>query len=219
MKWPSVSLIMPVGYGERYFRVALGCALGQDYKGHLTLVLVDNSVEPVLAIKPHGYFRAARGSVGYLRNYGTARATGDVCISWDEDDWSAPNRVAEQVKRLLDTGKAVTGWHSLLFHDTTYDESYRYDRGTPGMPYALGTSQCYWREWWTHHPFPDGGYEDLKFGREAREHGMLDSCDAGSLCVARAHADSTCPPNFKRCAEFTPVPRSKLPNGFFEAIK
>ena len=61
------------------------------------------------------------------------------------------------------------------------------------------------------------GVEDYLFQKTALDYGQLDSTDAGQLCVARAHADSKCPPRFG-CRQFPVVDRSAFPPAFFEAI-
>lgn len=168
---PSVSLILCVGYGETYYPMALRCALDQDYKGPLEIVIVDNSKEPIdyehvlnegdleleyirdstAEMTSFAYMRCERLPVGMLRNMGTECASGEVCITWDEDDWSANNRVTEQVKRLVETGKAVTGWHNIFYYDIADGKTYQYrfePTGRNHPPYAMGTSQCYLRSWW-----------------------------------------------------------------------
>jgi glycosyltransferase involved in cell wall biosynthesis len=211
---------MPCGYGTKYFRTALNCFLQQDYAGPLELIIVDNNTEPIEHLLSTDsrikYVRCARMPVGALRNLGTSYATGDICISGDEDDWSASNRVTEQVRRLQESGKAVTGWHSLLFYDMYDGVCYRYTHGAP--PYCCGTSQCYTKKWWERHKFPAQGVEDYYFQKEAAEAGQLDSTDAGQLCVVRSHRDSKCPPRFGS-AQFPSVPRSELPQDFFTCLE
>jgi glycosyltransferase involved in cell wall biosynthesis len=233
---PSVSVIIPTGYGDKYFPVALECFLSQKYKGQLEIIVVDNNdggktVESLLplvdgdakeadiiAIK---YLLCDREPVGALRNIGTSYASGDICVTGDEDDWSSPDRVAAQVERLRVSGKAVTGWHNLLFWNESEKTGYKYFF-EPGRavhsPYACGTSQAYLRSWWVKHPFQETGIEDYLFQKEALDHGQLDSTDAGQLGVARAHADSKCPPRFG-CRQFPSVEHSAFPPAFFEAIK
>ena len=91
---------MPVGYGERYFRVALGSFLSQVYDD-LELVVLDNSGESIEPLLPHDsrikYFHCPRMPVGALRNLGTRYATGEICITWDED--VARINVGEMVKK------------------------------------------------------------------------------------------------------------------------
>ena len=102
---PNVSAILPCGYGEKYVGMALQCFVDQTYKGQLELVIVDNNPRSnefeVCASVPDElsdrldvkYVRCQRMSVGALRNLGTAHASGEICITWDEDDASATNRI------------------------------------------------------------------------------------------------------------------------------
>src|SRR5258708_2671880 len=91
MSLPSVSCILPCGYGDEYVGLAIQCFMDQTYEGPLELVIVDNNDEPGPAFTSERvkYVRAPRGkTVGEYRNLGTQHATGEICITWDEDDWS-----------------------------------------------------------------------------------------------------------------------------------
>jgi glycosyltransferase involved in cell wall biosynthesis len=222
---PSVSCILPSGYGDRYVETAIDCFYDQDYAGSLELVIVDNNDEPLTwatALPAVKYIRSERTTVADLRNLGTQNAIGEICITWDEDDWSHPDRVAAQVRRLQDSGKAVTGWHNILFYDEADGRTYKYlyePSGGQHPPYACGTSQCYLKSWWKKHPFRDvNGVEDWPFTQVARDANQLDSCDAEQLCVVRAHSDSKCPPQFGH-RQFPAVERSAFPQDFFDAIR
>jgi glycosyltransferase involved in cell wall biosynthesis len=224
---PLVSAIMPACYGEMA-SVAIKCFLDQTYE-NLELVVLDNNVEgqEIENLLPNDtrikYSRCARAPLGKLRNDGNRIATGEIIVNWDADDWYAPNRIESQVKRLKDSGKAVTGWHTLNYYDTegfgTY--KYRYEaRGNPHPPYSMGTSQCYLKSWWEKHPYPETGVEDWPFTQEARNFQQLDSCDVGHLCVARAHHDSIFPiRHLVGHAQFPAVERSEFPQEFFDSIK
>jgi glycosyltransferase involved in cell wall biosynthesis len=229
---PSVSCILPCGYGDKYVGTAIQCFFDQTYEGELELVIVDNNDGDIkfgvnapsnldqsrVFVK---YIRSARKSVGALRNLGTQHATGEICITWDEDDWSHPDRIAQQVKRLQESGKAVTGWHNILYYDTRDGRTYKYffeSSGRNHPPYAMGTSQCYLKSWWKKHPFPETGVEDYAFQLAALHAGQLDSCDAEQLCVARAHDGSACPPQL-RSKQFPQVSRELFPQEFFDAVE
>jgi hypothetical protein len=156
-----------------------------------------------------------------LRNFGTLFATGEICITWDEDDWSSANRVAEQVTRLVASGKAVTGWHNILYYDIATGDCFKYffAPGRTHQPYACGTSQAYLKSWWSGHKFPSVGVEDYAFQLEAMQNNQLDSCDAEQLCVARAHSDSQCPiGGYIGHRQFPRVDRTALPTEFFAAL-
>lgn len=228
MSLPKVSCILATGYGDRFFRVALSCFQAQDYAGELELVVVDNNYEPLGNLLPADprikYVRSARMSVGALRNYGTARSTGEICCTWDEDDFYAANRVSVQVERLLASGKAVTGWHNVFYYDLTTHTPCKYflsPNGQNHAPYAIGMSQMYRREWWEKHQFAESGIEDLPFSEEANRAGQLDSCDAGHLCVATIHDRNVCSKRnlAGRHRQWPSVELSALPEQFFAVLE
>lgn len=105
-------------------------------------------------------------SVGDLRNYAIRAALGhhdfDVVLHWDDDDWSHPNRIAEQVALLQSSGADCVGYREMLFWRQAEREAWLYSNPNPG--YALGTSLCYWRRTWERKPFPNTSVgEDLQF--------------------------------------------------------
>ena len=127
--------------------------------------------------------------VGAKRNYGCEHAAGEIIAHWDDDDYSAPGRLADQVERLLESGKAVTGFHSMRFTDGVRWWKYEGTRN-----YALGTSLCYWRDWWSAHRFPVVQVgEDNQFVAAAHSAGELVTADAGELMYATNHAGNTSP--------------------------
>lgn len=188
----KVSCIMPCGYGDKFVGTAILCFMTQVFLGELELVIVDNNDQPMLdadeiAGLPENfvYVRSKRMPVGALRNEAIRHASGEVICIWDEDDWSSPSRVAEQVNRLKASGKAVTGWHNVLYYDVHTGGTYKFHGAT--QAYACGASQCFLKSWWEKHPYVETGVEDQIFSDEAQRAGQLDSCDAGQLYVARLH--------------------------------
>ena len=106
---------------------------------------------------------------------------------WDDDDWSAPGRLADQVGRLEASGKAVTGYHTIKFTDGKRWWLYA------GVPhYATGTSLCYRKSWWAAHEFPllQVG-EDNHFVSDAGVEKQLASADGREMIAASLHAGNT----------------------------
>lgn len=109
-----------------------------------------------------------------------------VC-HWDDDDWSDPGRLADQIDRL--GSYDVSGYHSMRFSD---GEAWWKYEGTKG--YALGTSLCYRRSWWQAHPFAAKNIgEDNDFVSVASSAGRLISVDAGKMMYATIHPGNTSP--------------------------
>lgn len=135
------------------------------------------------------YHRIPRMTIGAKRNLCCARARGEIVIHLDDDDFSAPARFLDQVMRLTESGKAVTGYSAMRFTDGRNWWQYR-----GGPECALGTSLCYQRDWWKQHPFPteqigeDGAF--VKVALRARE---LVVADAGELMHATIHPLNTSP--------------------------
>jgi hypothetical protein len=125
----------------------------------------------------HCWCREDRGnSIAALRNTANSLVghgvwcCGDILINWDDDDWSHPDRIAEQVALLQASGADVVGYREMLFwRDTEIhegrgypSEAWLYSNDNPR--YALGTSLCYWRKTWEQKPFPENraaGADDL----------------------------------------------------------
>ncbi len=130
---------------------------------------------------------SANPPIGRMRNAGCEIARGEVIAHFDDDDYSAPGRLADQLRRLRTTGAAVTGYHSMRFTDGRRWWLYR---GAAG--YALGTSLVYRRDWWQLHPFQELRVgEDNAFVRAAGH--RLVSADAGELMFATNHSGNTSP--------------------------
>lgn len=99
--------------------------------------------------------------IGTIRNQLIQTAVAfkpDLIAHFDHDDWSAPNRLAEQVKFMESSGAPVVGYSDMPFYDEVRDRVLLYDSRNPN--YALGTSLMYRREFWEAHPFPDQNDED-----------------------------------------------------------
>lgn len=132
----------------------------------------------VTRMMPHA--NEGRRSIGELRNLANALACGGaldapIIAHWDSDDWSAPERLSEQVELLQSSGALATGYHEALFWDSTkaqieVDPSKCGPEGvgalgtvksagqawlysSPNPIFLLGTSLCYWRSIWEKIPF------------------------------------------------------------------
>jgi glycosyltransferase involved in cell wall biosynthesis len=95
------------------------------------LLVFDTGDEP-LRLPPHGreisYVRASpptrRLSIGALRNAANEQAGSHgakVVAHWDSDDWSHPERLADQLALLEATGVEAVGYRELPFWDTSIE--------------------------------------------------------------------------------------------------
>lgn len=156
-------------------------------------------------------------SIGALRNEANGHTDdmphdADILIHWDDDDWSHPNRIAEQVALLQSSGADVVGYREMLFWDqrfcaetvevtrTTIDggieatiksvAGYAYLYRNPRHDYVVGTSLCYWRKTWERRPFKDEDrQEDNHFiqGLRVRSIPSIASTHREPMMIASIH--------------------------------
>ena len=190
-----VSVIMPTLSNREALRsLATKCFLQQDYPNK-ELILVEDE-----------------GTIGYKLNLGCERAKGNLFCRFDDDDWSAPNRLTDQVNRLISNNKNLTGYRSIYFWDDSKKQA-SYYHGAPN--YCLGTSMLFTRKYWESNKFPLANIgEDLFFQRKAKQENDVISIEADQMMVARLHGSNI---SSGRIA-FPVVDKNKLPQAFFDAI-
>jgi O-antigen biosynthesis protein len=178
----------------RWLPWSLRCAQYQTYQNKEILVV--SSGQDVTDLIPPGVSHlhlSGKPSTGAARNAGCEAARGEVIAHFDDDDFSHPGRLEDQLRRLIDTGKPVTGYRSMRFTDGT--RWWRYDGSAD---YALGTSLVYRRDFWQRNRFPDllvG--EDNAFVSRARACGGIATADAGGMMWATIHNANTSPRSVK----------------------
>ena len=161
-----VSCIMPTYNRHDLIPVALKCFLSQDWPEKELLVIDDGAVKVEGLVKqmvPDSVYIYLTGKqiIGVKRNLACEAARGEVICHFDDDDWSAAGRVLDQVMRLLESGKQMTGYHSVTYWNGM--KAYRYVSPVP--QYAVGTTMCYQKSFWRTHRFPAKNYaEDNALG-------------------------------------------------------
>jgi glycosyltransferase involved in cell wall biosynthesis len=218
---PLVSAVCVTADRREFLRAAIDCYLAQDYP-HKELVVVDDGKDRVgdllLGIPGCTYFEGPtdgpREKIGVKRNIGAGLATGKIICHWDDDDWSAPGRMRDQVERMLASGKEVSGYNAMIFWDG--EQAFRY-QGI--QDYSLGSALCYRKEFWEQHRFiaeDHRRWEDNVFVQQARNDDQIICVDAGKLMVARIHAGNTAPKKPRESPQqWQPVDRSEIPESFF----
>jgi glycosyltransferase involved in cell wall biosynthesis len=101
---PLVTGIMVTGNRPEFVRQSLRYFRRQTYPNR-ELVIVDDGDQP-LDVQNTGeqvrYHRIRQGlSIGEKRNIACSFARGEAIIHWDDDDWYAPDRIAEQVRPIF----------------------------------------------------------------------------------------------------------------------
>lgn len=204
----SVSCIMPTKNRRQFVPRAIACFLAQSYEPR-ELIVLDNG-DSILDLVPKlpniRYMRMpAKQTTGQLRNLCCQLAAAEFIAHWDDDDWSHPLRLEEQIAAIGD--KQVTGYRSMLF---TGDKGvFRYSGADN---YALGTSLLYRRSWWQKHQFPAHMVgEDTQFVERAK--GVIGSFEGMHRMVASAHSSNTSPRSFTGDSWF-PATEKELPKEY-----
>jgi glycosyltransferase involved in cell wall biosynthesis len=150
-------------------------------------------------------------ALGHKRNIACQHARGEYIAHWDDDDWSAPDRLWIQVEELKRSGRAVAGFRQLYFWSETRNEAHLYE-GSPR--YAPGSTLVYRRDWWAVHPFPAINVgEDNIFVADAARKQQLMVMDGAGLMVATTHQQNTSPRSETR--SWKPVSKSDIPKEYF----
>lgn len=127
--------------------------------------------------------------IGEKRNFACGHARGEILLHWDDDDYSAPVRIADQVQRLNVSGLAVTGYRTMRFTN-----GYSWWLYEGAAHFALGTSLCYRRTWWESHRFATVHIgEDNLFVNAAAAEKQISVTEAGEMMFATTHPGNTSP--------------------------
>ena len=161
-------------------------------------------------------YTARKQVIGTKRNLACEAASGEIICHFDDDDWSAAGRIRDQVTRLLQSDKQMTGYHSISYWNGT--KAYRYISAV--QQYAVGTSMCYRKSFWDTHRFPPKAYaEDNALVYRATAEKQLVAVDADQLMVVMIswvlHKQRR---TDERQDAWPEVPPGTLPPEFFDAI-
>lgn len=213
MPQPFVTCIMPTADRRPFVAQAIRYFLAQDYPAR-ELVIMDDGADPVRDQVPgdpnirYSYV-SGRQPVGRKRNIACEQARGDLIVHWDDDDWSAPSRLREQVGTLISTGADICGMSRLLLFAPTENRAWEYEYPTGHRPWVYGATLAYTRRHWERHRFPE-----IKVGEDTRfvwaDAGCrIEVVNQPRLVVALVHAHNTSP---KRTSDgrYHPKPVSEI---------
>jgi len=204
---------MPTWNRREFVPAAIDCFLRQTYENR-ELVILDDGDDSIADLVPSDpkirYFREEKRRVtGDKRNRANELAKGQIICHWDDDDWSAPERVERQVKILLASKRLVTGYGTLYFWHTIRQQAMVYTARIHG--YICGTTFCYHRLFWQQKKFrshQEGSDNNFIYPRL----GEIAQTKDADMMVARIHA---CHHTSRKSSITRVVPRETIPARFW----
>jgi glycosyltransferase involved in cell wall biosynthesis len=185
---------MPTKGRREMAQAALDCWLKQDYQNKELVILDDaddlSFPEGLQIPGVHHYASGKKMTLGMKRNEVNALTRGEIIAHFDSDDWSAPDRIQDQISRVQETGLPITGYSTLLFWDVLKQQAKQWKCNIPG--YVCGTSLMYKKEFWAIHQFQDKQIaSDNSFVYPVLR--QVAACKDATRIVARIHGEHTSP--------------------------
>lgn len=193
---PTVACICITADRPEFTDLAVQAFRQQDYEARALLIFDTSKELPMRKYEDYGIFhwyeaRRPDDTVGSLRNRANSFAETlwqpEFLAHWDSDDISAPGRLTDQVKRIIGSAKAMTGYRTILFTDGTRRWIYR---GDP--QFAAGTSLLYRTQYWRDHKFANLQIaEDNEAVRAAWADRQLSTAEGHHMITAWVHPGNT----------------------------
>lgn len=176
---------------EKFLTRAIDCFNRQTYPERELIIVADPGADPVrlAELSPTAAIVVcpAKLSVGTKRNIGCEWAAGDLIAVWDDDDYSAPHRLARQLRILTTFGKSVTVLDQIYYTDS---ECRHWWLSHPGW---IDTSLFFTRQFWERHKFPDKILgQDADFIRQAVSEDTFHLDRDPRMMFATNHPGNTC---------------------------
>lgn len=210
---PLVVCVMLTRDRPEMARRAVRSFEAQTYQNKMLFILDTGSGE--FPIKQENgiyaeYWPNVEHSIGMLRNLANAYANPyclntEIIIHFDDDDYSHPNRIAEQVALLQASGKECVGYRRVPFLVSTGEHLGAWEYSNDDPRYCIGSSLAYLRSAWERNPFKDRMCgEDKEFVRAVDSMGVDCFIDGEPRMVCSIHGGNTsstinlASPNWKR---------------------
>jgi hypothetical protein len=120
-KYPMVSICTPTFNRRPFVPAMIRCFETQTYpKDRMEWIIIDDGTDKIEELVTHipqvKYFKYAdKMTLGKKRNLLNEKASGDILVYMDDDDYYPPDRVSHAVETLLKSPKALCAGSSAMF--------------------------------------------------------------------------------------------------------
>lgn len=220
--YPLISCIMPTANRPEYIKSAIDSFLSQSYENKELLIL-DDGKQPSLDITQYGgqgnikyqYDGPIRKSIPKKLNLLCSWAAGEIIARFDDDDYSAPERLSTQYK-VIKEGPLFTGFHSFLFYVEKTKKIYKY---FTSRHFSSGASFMFSKMLWEENKFDELKIlgSDITFLNKHQKH--LVAINGEKLLVARIHAKTSATKTLEEWNGYIELDKNVLPEGFLSLLE
>jgi glycosyltransferase involved in cell wall biosynthesis len=156
---PLVSCIMPTANRQKFIPQAINYFLSQDYPNK-ELIIIDDGIHTISDLIPNDpkikyFYTQPLGTIGVKRNFACEKATGEIIVHFDDDDYYAPDWISRSIEAHKTTGADMTGLNRVFFYSPSVDKRWMYEDTDEDRPWICGATMAYKKELWRNHPFVD----------------------------------------------------------------
>jgi glycosyltransferase involved in cell wall biosynthesis len=156
---PLVSCIMPTRNRRAFAGQAILYFLRQNYQNK-ELIIVDDGDDDITDLVPDDkhirYYKLDKKlRLGAKRNFACEMSKAELIAHWDDDDWMAPNRLAEQVSKIFSIKADICGADELLFYCCSTGNAWLYRYCGMDKTWLAGGTLLYKKWIWEYEKFPE----------------------------------------------------------------
>ncbi|QNK63800.1 glycosyltransferase family 2 protein [Pedobacter sp. PAMC26386] len=195
---PLVSCITPTANRQKFIPFAIDNFLKQSYP-NAELVIIDDGINSNASLIPNHpkikfFYTEPLGTIGIKRNYACGKASGEIIMHWDDDDYYAPDWINRLTDALLTSEADIAGLNRVVFYSPSVDKRWMYEDTELDKPWLCGATMTYRKSFWQQHPFIDLQVgEDYDFIQNSGAKVLASDYTEGFVAILHAHNTSIKP--------------------------
>jgi hypothetical protein len=149
-KYPFVSVCTPTFNRRPFIPFMIKCFEHQTYpKDKIEWIIIDDGTDKIEDLVAHlpqvKYFRyEEKLTIGKKRNLSNEKATGEIIVYMDDDDYYPPDRISHAVDRLKSSKALCAGSSAMFIHFKHINKMYQF--GPYGANHATAATFAFKRE-------------------------------------------------------------------------